>query len=132
MGGKSISCLRDTMRDASVANSSPHCLQYVGRCSTILSGFLLISNVLPSCPFCPPFFRNEASRKLLALLLPISCDGGVELVLLLRPFLSKSISSSKELIFCCSSTWYNGFCEKYKVSKNGTGRKWQPCLRSIL
>src|SRR3989304_9797163 len=103
MGGNTTSCLRDTICASSRFNAALHCLQKFGLCSTISSGFSFIVKVVPSCPGCPPVLRVVGSREFFLLLLPISCDGGVELVLLLRPFFKSCICSCKDLFCSCKN-----------------------------
>ncbi len=58
--------------------------------------------VAPSCPCRPPVLLSDGSRRLFLLFLTISCDGGTELVRLLRPFVKSRSCYCKDTICRCN------------------------------
>lgn len=122
IGGRTTSCFRwHNSKTVSASNSAPHCLQYLGACFWISSGFSFISSELPLCPIWPPLFLLLFSRELYLLALPKSCELEVELVPLLRPFLSNRISICKSFIEdsasdnCCLSPAFSRLRLSYSI-----------------
>lgn len=122
IGGRTTSCFRwYNSKTVSALNSVPHCLQYLGTCFWISSGFSPIFSEPPLCPIWPPLFLLPFSRKLYLLTLPKSCELGVELVSLLRPFLSNWISICKSFIKdsasdnCCFSPAFSRLRLSYSI-----------------